>query len=102
MKRTNRTKTRAKTGAKTGAKPRAKPKRTKPRPASARQSLEQTSEGDAIDALVVAGARALGIALDPSWQASVTFNLRLILSHAAKIDGFPLPDDAEPAAIFHA
>ncbi|HEX3936096.1 MAG TPA: DUF4089 domain-containing protein [Xanthobacteraceae bacterium] len=42
------------------------------------------------------------MALDPSWQAGVKFNLRLILIHAAKVDGFPLPDDTEPAPVFHA
>lgn len=93
MKRKSRTKPRTTV--------RAKAKRTKARP-PARRSGKVTNAGDDIDALVAAGARALGIPLDPAWQTSVAFNLRLILSHAAKIDGFPLPDDAEPAAIFHA
>jgi hypothetical protein len=57
---------------------------------------------DAIDSLVVANAQALGLTLDPSWQAGVKFNLQLILRHAALVDEFPLPDDAEPAEIFHA
>jgi len=57
---------------------------------------------DAIDSLVVANAQALGLTLDPSWQASVKFNLQLILRHAALVDDFSLPDDAEPAEIFHA
>jgi hypothetical protein len=57
---------------------------------------------DAIDSLVVANAQALGLTLDPSWQASVKFNLQLVLRHAALVDEFPLPDDAEPAEIFHA
>ena len=47
-------------------------------------------------------AQALGLTLDPSWQAGVKFNLQLILRHAALVDEFPLPDDAEPAPIFHA
>jgi hypothetical protein len=64
--------------------------------------MQQTNEGDPLDALVVASARALGLPLDPSWQTGVTSNLRLILRHAAEIDSFPLPDDTEPAAIFHA
>lgn len=57
---------------------------------------------DAIDSLVVANAQALGLTLDPSWEASIKFNLQLILRHAALVDEFPLPDDAEPAEIFHA
>ncbi len=57
---------------------------------------------DAIASLVVANAQTLGLTLDPSWEASVKFNLQLILRHAALVDEFPLPDDAEPAEIFHA
>ena len=65
----------------------------KPKPAPKR---------DAVDALVVAGAQALGLTLDPSWQASVKSNLQLILRHAALVDEFALPDDAEPAPVFQA
>ncbi len=57
---------------------------------------------DAINSLVVANAQALGLALDPSWEAGVRLNLQLILRHAALVDEFALPDDAEPAEIFHA
>jgi hypothetical protein len=56
----------------------------------------------AIDALVEANARALGLTLDPAWRASIAFNLGLILRHAALVDDFKLPDDAEPAPVFHA
>ncbi|HUI13533.1 MAG TPA: DUF4089 domain-containing protein [Xanthobacteraceae bacterium] len=83
----------------TESRTRAKTKRTKPRHA---RPAGPAKEGDAIDALVAASAQALGIPLDPSWHTSVAFNMRLILTHAAKVDGFRLPDDAEPAAIFHA
>ncbi|HEX3936589.1 MAG TPA: DUF4089 domain-containing protein [Xanthobacteraceae bacterium] len=81
--------------AKKTAKAGAKPKRPKSAPLAA-------ADAGALDGLVAAGAQALGIALDPSWQAGVKFNLRLILIHAAKVDGFPLPDDTEPAPVFHA
>jgi len=60
------------------------------------------SPRDAIDALVEAGAKALGLPLDPTWQASVTFNMQLILRHAALVEEFSLPDDAEPAPVYHA
>jgi len=53
-------------------------------------------------ALVEAAAQALGLQLDPSWEAGVKFNLHLILRHAALVDEFPLPDDAEPAPVFYA
>jgi 1-carboxybiuret hydrolase subunit AtzG-like len=57
---------------------------------------------DALDAVVEAGAKALGLPLDPAWQANVKFNLQLILRHAALVEEFPLPDDAEPAPVYHA
>jgi hypothetical protein len=57
---------------------------------------------DAIDAMVAAAAQALGLPIDPAWQANVKFNLQLILRHAALVDEFPLPDDAEPAPVFRA
>ena len=75
----------------------ARPKR--PRPASA---AAEAKREDSIDALVTANAQALGLALDPAWQKSIAFNLRLILRHAALVDEFALPDDAEPAPVFHA
>jgi hypothetical protein len=52
--------------------------------------------------LVEAGAKALGLAVDPAWMRSVTFNLDLILQHAARIEEFPLSDEAEPAPVFRA
>jgi hypothetical protein len=57
---------------------------------------------DAIQVLVTANAQTLGLTLDPAWHGSVAFNLRLILRHAALVDEFVLPDDAEPAPVFHA
>ena len=73
------------------------------KPARARRAAKMLApQADSIDALVEASARALGLTLDPAWQASVAFNLRLILSHAARLDEFALPDEAEPASVFHA
>jgi Protein of unknown function (DUF4089) len=70
----------------------ARAKRARPAPAETRP----------VDAFVAASAQALGLALDPAWHKSVAFNLRLILRHAALVDEFKLPDDAEPAPVFHA
>jgi hypothetical protein len=78
-----------KRAAKPAAKAASKKNATKPQP-------------DAIDAMMIAGAQALGLPLDPSWHSSIKFNLRLVLRHAALVDEFPLPDDAEPAPVFHA
>jgi hypothetical protein len=78
----------------------AKPARAK-RPRPARTSAKAKHE-NSIDAFVAASAQALGLALDPAWHKSIGFNLRLILRHAALVDEFALPDDAEPAPVFHA
>lgn len=77
-----------------------KPARAK-RPHSVRATVK-TRPGNSIDVLVAASAQALGLALDPTWHKSIAFNLRLILRHAALVDEFALPDDAEPAPVFHA
>jgi Protein of unknown function (DUF4089) len=84
-------KTRAKAGAKTRAKP----------PRGRRQSIK-TPPDDFSDALMDGAARALGLTIDPSWRESVKFNLRLVLHHAARVEAFSLPDDVEPAPVFHA
>ncbi len=57
---------------------------------------------DVIEDLMVASAQALGLTIDPAWRKGVEFHLRLVLGHAARVDAFKLPDDAEPAPIFHA
>jgi 1-carboxybiuret hydrolase subunit AtzG-like len=63
---------------------------------------DKTPRHDAIDAMITANAQALGLTLDPAWQASVKLNMQLVLRHAALVEEFPLPDDAEPAPVFHA
>ncbi len=57
---------------------------------------------DVIDALVASSAQALSLRIDPAWRASVKHNLHVILTHAALVDQFPLPDDIEPAPVFRA
>ena len=57
---------------------------------------------DAIGTLVTADAIALALPMDPSWHPGVSFNLQLLLKHAALIDEFSLADDAEPAPVFRA
>jgi hypothetical protein len=83
---------------KTGRKAKSvRAKRPRPARAPAKAKLE-----DSIDTLVTANAQVLGLTLDPAWHGSIAFNLRLILRHAALVDEFALPDDAEPAPVFHA
>lgn len=72
------------------------------RAAKAAAKKSQAAPRDGIDALVEAGAKALGLPLEAAWHASIKFNLQLILHHAALVEEFPLPDDAEPAPVFHA
>ena len=75
------------------------------KPAAKRKTARAKSKSrrnNVFDALVTAGAQALGLTLDPAWHAGVAFNLQLILHHAALVEGFPLSDDAEPAPVFHA
>ena len=62
----------------------------------------RTRQADTVEALVETSARVLGISLDPAWRNGVAFNLRLILRHAKLVDEFALPDDTEPAPVFHA
>jgi hypothetical protein len=57
---------------------------------------------DPIAALIAAGTQTLSLPLEPAWKDAVAFHLRLILRHAALVDGFELPDEAEPAPVFRA
>ena len=54
------------------------------------------------DAMVTAGAKALGLPIARAWQKSVVFNLHLIMQHGARVDEFALADDAEPAPVYRA
>ena len=56
----------------------------------------------ALDDLIVAAAAALGLPLEEGWKPAVKANLEVTLRHAAMVDEFKLPDDAEPAPIFEA
>lgn len=54
------------------------------------------------ESMIAANAQALGLTIEPSWYAGITFNIGLILRLASLVDTFPLADDAEPASVFHA
>ena len=71
----------------------------RPRPVRAPAKTKPANSGDA---LVAASAQALGLTLDPAWHDGIAFNLGLILRLAALVDEFALPDEAEPAPVFHA
>jgi len=79
----------------------SKPVRTK-KPVGAKARAANSDPADAIGLLAEVNARALGLPLDPAWRDGVVFNLRLIFRTASLVDEFPLPDDTEPAPVFHA
>jgi hypothetical protein len=60
------------------------------------------AESDPLDEFVAAAARALALPLEPEWKAAVKANLQVTLKHAAIVEEFDLPDDAEPAPVFKA
>ncbi|MCJ2137957.1 DUF4089 domain-containing protein [Methylobacterium sp. J-026] len=51
---------------------------------------------------VAATAPLLGLALDATWIASVTANLRVLAAAAALVQDFPLPDEVDAASRFEA
>jgi 1-carboxybiuret hydrolase subunit AtzG-like protein len=66
----------------------------------ARRARAQTV--DAADALIAACAQALRLPIDPAWHPAVRTNIQLLLKHAALVEEFLLPDEAEPAPVFRA
>jgi hypothetical protein len=59
-------------------------------------------EQQGLDGYVTASAKQLGLAIEPDSKAAVIANLEVIFKIAAAVDGFELPDDAEPAPVFEA
>ncbi|MCW5686971.1 MAG: DUF4089 domain-containing protein [Pseudolabrys sp.] len=57
---------------------------------------------DPLDAYIDAAAQILGLPLQENWKSAVKANLNVTLTHAALVEEFPLPDDAEPAPVFKA
>jgi hypothetical protein len=59
-------------------------------------------DDEALTEFMRAGAKLLGLPLDAAWEASIRGHLRVTLRHAALVDAFELPDEAEPAPVFKA
>ena len=57
---------------------------------------------DGLDDFIAAAAAALGLPLEEAWKPAVRANLAVTLRHAATVEEFELPDDAEPAPVFKA
>jgi hypothetical protein len=85
-----------------GMKRKSKTMRKARSPARSAGSAKRGGKPDAMDALVTAAAQALALPIDPAWRGGIRFNLQLVLALAARVDEFALPDDTEPAPVFHA
>jgi hypothetical protein len=83
----------AKLAKRTAAKSITRTTRAKPAPASRR---------DPLDRFIDAAAQALGLPVEEAWRPAIAANLRVTLEHAASVEAFALPDDAEPGPIFKA
>lgn len=59
-------------------------------------------DDEALTAFIEAGAKLLGLPLDPAWEPSLRGHMRVTLRHAALVEAFELPDEAEPAPLFRA
>lgn len=55
-----------------------------------------------LDDFIDAAAHTLGLPIEDAWRPAIAANLRVTLEHAAAVEAFPLPDDAEPGPIFKA
>ncbi|MGA8195710.1 MAG: DUF4089 domain-containing protein [Acetobacteraceae bacterium] len=60
------------------------------------------SDTDILDEWLDANAALLGIAVAPEWRHAVRLHLRITRDMAQNVLEFQLPDDAEPASVFHA
>ena len=59
-------------------------------------NLDNTS----LDASIDANVAWLGLTIDPDWRPSIRQNLMALAAAIETIESFPLPDEAEPAAVF--
>jgi hypothetical protein len=62
----------------------------------------QDETNDDFDAMATAGARVLGLSIEPEWRPAILANLRVSLTLGLLVAEFDLPDAAEPAAVFRA
>ena len=57
---------------------------------------------DPLDDYIDAVAKALALPVEDSWRPAVRANLDVSLRLARLVDGFPLPDETEPASVYSA
>jgi Protein of unknown function (DUF4089) len=52
------------------------------------------------EALIQVHANWLGLTIDPAWHPTICQSLAAFSAAMQAVDGFPLPDEAEPAPVF--
>ena len=57
---------------------------------------------DPLDDYIYAVATALALPVEDAWRPAVRANLEVSLRLARLVDGFALPDEAEPASVYSA
>jgi hypothetical protein len=57
---------------------------------------------DPLDDYINAAANALALPIEDAWRPAVKANLEVSLRLARLVDGFALPDEAEPASVYTA
>jgi hypothetical protein len=55
-----------------------------------------------LDAYITAMTDTLGLRIEPDWRPAIRTHLDITLGLARLVEGFDLPDDAEPAPSFRA
>src|SRR5262249_49763459 len=95
-----RSKTKKASARKASRKPAAAKARAKAKAKAAKAA--KPAARDALDDMIDAAAKALAVKCHPSWMPSIKATLQVILRHAALVDEFALPDEAEPAPVFEA
>jgi hypothetical protein len=53
-----------------------------------------------LDDFILAGTRVLDLPIEDTWKPAIRAHLEVSLRLAARITEFPLPDEAEPSALF--
>jgi hypothetical protein len=57
---------------------------------------------DPLDDYIDAVAKALALPVEDAWRPAIRANLEVSLRLGRLVDGFALPDEAEPASVYSA
>ena len=61
-----------------------------------------SEESETMKAWIETSAALLKLPIDPAWIPAIRDNLEVTYRLAALVEGFALPDEAEPAPVFEA